>query len=134
SSGRTGDRVVSRSGRRVAARTPIAVRTAASHHVAEHWAVRHRQFGNPRYGRCRPGRIQRCPFPGNYCAMVVSDCMSMLLVRLLWEPLPDTLPASGGRFPRVRDLAAALTGETTPISEQERVDRRVRRGTLQRVV
>lgn len=60
--------------------------------------------------------------------------MSMLLVRLLWDPLPDMLPTAGRRFPRLRGLAAALTREAVPMSEQERVDRRVRRGAVQRLV
>jgi len=38
----------------------------------------------------------------------------MLLVRLLWDPLPDTLPAPGRRFPRLRDLTAAMTVNTAP--------------------
>src|SRR6266536_2453175 len=59
----------------------------------------------------------------------------MLLVRLLWDPLPDTLSAPGRRrFPRLRDLAAAMTANTAPMSEQERVNRRVRRGTVQALV
>jgi len=58
----------------------------------------------------------------------------MLLFRLLWEPLPDKLPTAGRRFPRLRDLAAVLTAETVPMSEQERVDRRVRRGAVQALV
>jgi hypothetical protein len=34
----------------------------------------------------------------------------MLMVRLLWDRLPDTLPSSGRRrFSRLRDLAAAMT-------------------------
>lgn len=59
----------------------------------------------------------------------------MLLVRLLWDPLPDALPAPGRRrFPRLRDLAAAMTASPAPMSEQERVNRRVRRGAVQALV
>jgi hypothetical protein len=58
----------------------------------------------------------------------------MLLVRLLWDPLPDTLPAGLWRFPRLRDLAAAVTADRAPMSEQERVDRQVRRGAVQALV
>jgi hypothetical protein len=46
----------------------------------------------------------------------------MLLVRLLWDPLPDALPGSGlRRLPRLRDLAVAMTAGATRVSEQERV-------------
>jgi hypothetical protein len=59
----------------------------------------------------------------------------MLLVRLLWDPLPDTLPALGRRrFPGLRDLVAAMTANTAPMSEQERVNRRVLRGAIQALV
>lgn len=59
----------------------------------------------------------------------------MLMARLLWDPLPDTLPVlRRRRFPRLRDLAAAMTANTAPMSEQERVDRRVRRGAVQALV
>ena len=59
----------------------------------------------------------------------------MLMVRLLWDPLPDTLPAPRRRrFPWLRDLAAAMTASTPPMSEQERVNRRVRRGAIQALV
>jgi hypothetical protein len=58
----------------------------------------------------------------------------MLMVRLLWDPLPDTLPVPGRRFPRLRDLIAAMTASTAPMSEQERVNRRVRRGRVQALV
>jgi hypothetical protein len=59
----------------------------------------------------------------------------MLLFRLLWDPLPDALPGSGlRRLPRLRDLAAAMTADTTWVSEQEHVSRRVRRGAVQALV
>jgi hypothetical protein len=38
------------------------------------------------------------------------------------------------RFPRLCELAAAVTADRTPVSEQERVDRRVRRGHVQALV
>jgi hypothetical protein len=62
----------------------------------------------------------------------------MLMVQLLWDPLPDTLSAPGRRrFPWLRDLAAAMTASTASMSEQqeqERVNRRVRRGSIQALV
>lgn len=61
--------------------------------------------------------------------------MPMLMVRLLWDPLPDTLPSPGRRrFPRLRDLAGALTASTARVSGQEQVNRRVRRGAAQSLV
>ncbi len=59
----------------------------------------------------------------------------MLMVRLLWDPLPETLPPPGRRrFPWLRDLAAAVTASMAPMSEQERVNRRVGRGAVQALV
>lgn len=59
----------------------------------------------------------------------------MLMVRLLWDPLPDTLPTPGRlRLPRGRELAIALTAPRVPRSAQEQVDRRVRRGHVQALV
>ena len=59
----------------------------------------------------------------------------MLMVRLLWDPLPDTLPTAGRRrFPRLRDLAAAMTANAAPMSEQEQFDRRMRRAAVQALV
>lgn len=59
----------------------------------------------------------------------------MLMDRLLWHPLPDALPVPGRRrFPVLRDLAAAMTANAAPISEQERVNHRVRRGAVQALV
>jgi hypothetical protein len=57
--------------------------------------------------------------------------MSMLMVRLLWDPLPD-MPISGGRrrFWQRNELAAS-TG-SVPIEEQ--VDRGVRRRAVQALV
>ena len=57
------------------------------------------------------------------------------MVRLLWDPLPDTLSAPRRRrFPWLRDLAAAMTASAPPMSEQERVNHRVRRGAIQALV
>jgi len=60
----------------------------------------------------------------------------MLLVQLLWDPLPDMLPTlEGRRFPRLRELAAAAAAPArVSLSEQERVNRRVRRGHVQALV
>ncbi|MGH3286659.1 MAG: hypothetical protein ACRDPD_18610 [Streptosporangiaceae bacterium] len=61
--------------------------------------------------------------------------MPILMVRLLWDPLPDSLPSLGWRrFPRLRELAAAMTGSAALASAQEQVNRRVRRGAAQRLV
>lgn len=58
-----------------------------------------------------------------------------LLVQLLWDPLPDALPASGHRrFARVRELAAEIIAVTAPVTGQEQVDRCVRRGAVQALV
>lgn len=58
-----------------------------------------------------------------------------LLVQLLWDPLPEALPGSGQRrFARVRVLAAEIIAGTTPVSEQDQVGRRVRRGAVQDLV
>jgi hypothetical protein len=59
----------------------------------------------------------------------------MLMVRLLWDPLPDTLPTTRRRrLPRLREPATALTTATVPLSAQEQVNRRVRRGHVQALV
>jgi hypothetical protein len=61
--------------------------------------------------------------------------MPMLMVRLLWDPLPDTLLSPGRRrFRRLRKLAAAITASTDPLSVDEQVDRRVRRRAVQALV
>jgi hypothetical protein len=61
--------------------------------------------------------------------------MPMLMVQLLWDPLPDALSSPGRRrFPRLRGLAAAMTASTAPVLEQEQVNRRVRRGVAQSLV
>jgi hypothetical protein len=59
-----------------------------------------------------------------------------MLTRLLWDPLPDSLPVVPRRFPRLRRLAAqvATAVATARLSAQERVDRRVRRGAVQALV
>jgi hypothetical protein len=65
----------------------------------------------------------------------MSERMPMLMVRLLWDPLPDTLPSPGRlRFRRLRELAAAMTASTDPLSVEEQVDRRVCRRAAQALV
>lgn len=59
----------------------------------------------------------------------------MQLFRLLWDPLPDVLPsADRRRFSWLRDLVSEISRASTPLSEQEKVDRRVRRGAVQALV
>jgi hypothetical protein len=60
----------------------------------------------------------------------------MLPSRLLWDPLPDPLPSPGsGRFRWLRDLRASIAANmTAPQSEEELVERRVRRGAVQALV
>lgn len=59
----------------------------------------------------------------------------MLMVELLWNPLPDTLPSHGRRkFSRLRDLAVAMTANVALSPGQEQVNRRVRRGAAQILV
>jgi hypothetical protein len=61
--------------------------------------------------------------------------MPVLMVRLLWDPLPDTLRFPGRRrFARLRSLTAAMTASTDPVSVEEQVDRRVRRRAVQALV
>jgi hypothetical protein len=62
---------------------------------------------------------------------------SLLFDQLLWEPLPDRLATEGRqrrRLQRLRDLTATLTASVPPISAQEQVIRRVRRGAIQVLV
>src|ERR1700733_9570393 len=64
----------------------------------------------------------------------MSECMPVLMVRLLWDPLPDTLRSPGRRrFARLRSLAA-MTASTDPVSVEEQVDRGVRRRAVQALV
>jgi hypothetical protein len=61
----------------------------------------------------------------------------MLPSRLLWNPLPDPLPSSGsGRLRWLRDLRASLAANMTAsqLSEDELVERHVRRGEAQALV
>jgi hypothetical protein len=61
----------------------------------------------------------------------------MLLTQLLWDPLPDSLPAAKPRrFARLRDVAKGLTAEVArpQASAKEIVDRRVPRGFVQALV
>ena len=61
----------------------------------------------------------------------------MLPSRLLRDPLPDPLPSPGsGRFRWLRDLRASVAANMTapPLSAEELVDRRVRRGAVQALV
>ena len=61
--------------------------------------------------------------------------MPVLMVRLLWDPLPDTLRSPGRRrFARLRELAAAMSASTDPVPVEEQVDRRVRRRAVQALV
>lgn len=68
-------------------------------------------------------------------ARTASECMPVLMVGLLWDPLPDTLRSPGrGRFGRLRELAAAMTARADLLSVEEQVDRRVRRRAVQALV
>jgi hypothetical protein len=68
-------------------------------------------------------------------AETTSERMSMLMIRLLWDPLPETLPSPGRRrFRRLRELAAAMTVSADPLSVEEQVDRRVCRRAVQALV
>lgn len=58
----------------------------------------------------------------------------MQLIELLWDPLPDPLPTHRSRFPRLSQLAAAVTANAPSLSAQELVNRRVRRGAVQALV
>lgn len=60
-----------------------------------------------------------------------SECMTMLMVRLLWDPLPGTLMSRGPRRFWQRNELAAST-DSMPIEEQ--VDRGVRRRAVQALV
>jgi hypothetical protein len=62
--------------------------------------------------------------------------MPVLMVRLLWDPLPDTLPPPlpRRRFARLRELAAGMTASTDPVPVREQVDRRVGRRAVQALV
>jgi hypothetical protein len=61
--------------------------------------------------------------------------MPMLMARLLWDPMPDTLLSPGRRrLRRLRELAAAMTASPDPVSVEEQVDRRVRRRAVQALV
>lgn len=55
---------------------------------------------------------------------------------LLWDPLPDPLPVPAGRWLRLRNLRAQVGTvlATANLSADEVVDRRVRRGAVQRLV
>lgn len=53
---------------------------------------------------------------------------------MLWDPLPDPLPTHRGRFPRLSQLAAAVSASAPSLSAQELVNRRVRRGAVQALV
>jgi hypothetical protein len=59
------------------------------------------------------------------------------VLALLWDPLPDPLPVpEPRRLRRLRHLLATAAAEaaTSALSEQERTDRRVRRGCVQALV
>lgn len=56
----------------------------------------------------------------------------MLMVRLLWDPVPDTVLPPGRRRFRRREPAAAMSTRTDSIDEQ--VDQRVRRRAVQALV
>jgi hypothetical protein len=66
---------------------------------------------------------------------MASECMSMLMIRLLWDPLPDTLVSRGRRrFWQRHELAAAMAASTALLPIDEQVDRRVRRRAVQALV
>jgi hypothetical protein len=57
-----------------------------------------------------------------------------LMIGLLWDPLPDTIPTFGWwRFPPLRDPATAVA-DTASDPEQAKVDRRVHRDAVQALV
>ena len=60
--------------------------------------------------------------------------MLMLMVRLLWDPLPDTLMSGGRRRFWQRHELAAMTASTGSVSIEEQVDRRVRGRAVQALV
>jgi hypothetical protein len=58
----------------------------------------------------------------------------MLMIRLLWDPVPDPLPPGRHRFWWRREVAVAMAASTDSVSIDEQVDRGVRRRAVQALV